>query len=77
VSEQTVSEQHAWDLNGGELDRVLSQRMLLVYLLGDILGTGIYALVGEVAAEVEGRYGRPLHWPLPSRSSPRLLTRSS
>jgi amino acid transporter len=52
VSEQTVSEQHAWDLNGGELDRVISQRMLLVFVLGDILGTGIYALVGEVAAEV-------------------------
>ena len=28
--------------------------MLLFFILGDILGAGIYALVGEVAAEVGG-----------------------
>jgi APA family basic amino acid/polyamine antiporter len=28
--------------------------MLLFFVLGDILGTGIYALVGEVAGEVGG-----------------------
>jgi amino acid transporter len=28
--------------------------MLFVFILGDILGAGIYALVGEVAAETGG-----------------------
>ncbi len=38
----------------GPLRRVISRRMLLFFILGDILGAGIYALVGEVAAEVGG-----------------------
>ena len=36
------------------LRRVISRRMLLFFVLGDILGAGIYALVGEVAGEVGG-----------------------
>src|SRR5918996_839109 len=36
------------------LKRVIGRRMLLIFVIGDILGTGIYALVGEVAAEVGG-----------------------
>ena len=38
----------------GGLKRVIGRRMLLIFIIGDILGTGIYALVGEVAAEVGG-----------------------
>jgi basic amino acid/polyamine antiporter, APA family len=38
----------------GGLKRVISRRMLLIFVVGDILGTGIYALVGEVAGEVGG-----------------------
>ncbi len=42
----------------GELEtplrRVISQRMLLVFVLGDVLGAGIYALVGVVAGETGG-----------------------
>lgn len=38
----------------GGLKRVIGRRMLLIFVVGDILGTGIYALVGEVAAEVGG-----------------------
>jgi basic amino acid/polyamine antiporter, APA family len=38
----------------GGLRRVIGANMLLVFVLGDILGTGIYALVGEVAGEVGG-----------------------
>jgi len=36
------------------LRRVISTRMLLVFVVGDVLGAGIYALVGEVGAEVGG-----------------------
>jgi len=38
----------------GGLKRVIGRRMLLIFVIGDILGTGIYALVGEVAGEVGG-----------------------
>jgi basic amino acid/polyamine antiporter, APA family len=38
----------------GPLRRAVGRRMLLFFILGDILGAGIYALVGEVAAEVGG-----------------------
>jgi amino acid transporter len=37
-----------------QLRRVISRRMLFFFILGDILGAGIYALVGEVAAETGG-----------------------
>ena len=36
------------------LRRVVSRRMLFFFILGDILGGGIYALVGEVGGEVGG-----------------------
>lgn len=36
------------------LRRVLTTRMLLLFVVGDVLGAGIYALVGEVGAEVGG-----------------------
>lgn len=36
------------------LRRVVSRRMLFFFVLGDILGGGIYALVGPVSAEVGG-----------------------
>lgn len=36
------------------LRRVIGPRLLLVFIVGDILGTGIYALLGEVAHEVGG-----------------------
>jgi basic amino acid/polyamine antiporter, APA family len=36
------------------LRRVISTRMLLIFVVGDVLGAGIYALVGEVGAEVGG-----------------------
>jgi amino acid transporter len=36
------------------LRRVMGPRMLLLFIVGDILGTGVYALVGDVAAEVGG-----------------------
>lgn len=43
----TASEQPA-------LKRVMGPGLLLLFVVGDILGTGIYALTGDVAAEVGG-----------------------
>ena len=36
------------------LKRVITRPLLTIFILGDILGTGIYALVGEVGGEVGG-----------------------
>ncbi|BBZ11982.1 APC family permease [Mycobacterium branderi] len=36
------------------LRRVMGPGLLLLFILGDILGTGVYALIGDVAAEVGG-----------------------
>ena len=44
---------------GGELRRVIGKRLLLLFIVGDILGTGIYALTGDVAAEVGGAAWAP------------------
>ncbi|GAB93316.1 APC family permease [Gordonia rhizosphera] len=37
-----------------ELKRVLGPKLLLLFVVGDILGTGIYALTGQVAGESGG-----------------------
>jgi hypothetical protein len=38
----------------GPLKRAISRNMLLVIVVGDVLGAGIYALVGEVGGRVGG-----------------------
>ena len=38
----------------GELKRAIGPKLLLLFIVGDILGGGIYALVGEVGAETGG-----------------------
>ena len=42
-----------------ELKRVLGPKLLLLFIVGDILGTGIYAVTGNVAAEVGGAVWAP------------------
>jgi hypothetical protein len=37
-----------------ELQRVMGPGLLLLFVVGDILGTGVYALTGDVAAEIGG-----------------------
>jgi len=44
----TVSDQQP------ELKRVMGPGLLLLFVVGDILGTGVYALLGDVAGEVGG-----------------------
>ncbi len=42
-----------------ELKRALGPKLLLLFIVGDILGTGVYALTGDVAAEVGGAAWAP------------------
>jgi APA family basic amino acid/polyamine antiporter len=42
-----------------ELRRVMGPRLLLLFIVGDVLGTGVYALTGDVAAEVGGAAWAP------------------
>jgi len=42
-----------------ELRRVMGPKLLLLFIVGDILGTGVYALTGSVAAEVGGAAWAP------------------
>ena len=42
-----------------ELNRVMGPRLLLLFIVGDILGTGVYALTGSVAGEVGGAAWAP------------------
>ena len=39
-----------------ELSRAISARLLFFYVLGDVLGSGIYALIGVMAASVGGAF---------------------
>ncbi len=36
------------------LKRVMGPKLLLLFIVGDILGTGVYALTGKVAGQVGG-----------------------
>ena len=44
------------DVNGPEPDlkRVMGPKLLLLFIVGDILGAGIYAVTGQMALEVGG-----------------------
>jgi basic amino acid/polyamine antiporter, APA family len=41
------------------LKRVMGTKLLLLFIVGDILGTGVYALTGDVPAEVGGAAWAP------------------
>ena len=45
---------------GPELHRAIGKRMLIMFIIGDILGAGIYALVGKLAGFVGGMVWLPL-----------------
>lgn len=44
------------DAPSGELKRSITGRLLFFYVLGDVLGSGIYVLIGSVAGEVGGAF---------------------
>ena len=56
MTDTTVSGTHAGQ---PELKRVMGPWLLLLFIIGDILGTGIYALTGQVAKEVGGAVWLP------------------
>ena len=67
-----------------ELKRVMGPGLLLLFIVGDILGTGVYALTGQVAAEVGGAAWAPFMVAfavalvaLPNRGCKRLSARRS
>ncbi|MCQ1995499.1 APC family permease [Arthrobacter sp. zg-Y1171] len=43
-----------------ELKRVMGTKLLLLFIVGDILGTGVYALTGQVAGEIGGAAWAPI-----------------
>ena len=47
---------HSTVAEGEELARAIDTRLLFFYVLGDVLGLGIYALVGVMAAQVGGAF---------------------
>ena len=53
MSDQTSAERHS-PVHEPELRRVMGPGLLLLFIIGDILGTGVYALTGDVAEEVGG-----------------------
>ncbi|WP_240691887.1 APC family permease [Arthrobacter sp. CAU 1506] len=54
MSESTETKKHP------ELKRAIGTKLLLLFIVGDILGTGVYALTGQVAGEVGGAAWAPL-----------------
>ncbi len=44
---------------GTELNRAIGPKLLLLFIVGDILGTGVYALTGDVAGQVGGAAWAP------------------
>ena len=54
VSTTTTPPEHGADAPPTELKRAIGPKLLLLFIVGDILGTGVYALTGQVAAEVGG-----------------------
>lgn len=51
--------EHAAGEEATDLKRVMGPKLLLLFIVGDILGTGVYALTGAVAGEVGGAAWAP------------------
>ncbi|HEX5144100.1 MAG TPA: APC family permease [Mycobacterium sp.] len=54
MTSRTDAETPGSDADHPNLKRVMGPGLLLLFVVGDILGTGVYALTGDVAAEVGG-----------------------
>ncbi|MEU1074763.1 APC family permease [Streptomyces sp. NPDC005878] len=56
----TQTEKPSADATEAPLKRVLGTRLLYFFILGDVLGAGVYVLIGQVAAESGGAVWVPL-----------------
>ncbi|WP_206063187.1 APC family permease [Nocardioides sp. HDW12B] len=57
MSDQTTTRDSELDPDGeGGLKRSITGRLLFFYVLGDVLGSGIYVLIGDVAGAVGGAF---------------------
>ena len=54
MAESTATAIDRSPLNQPELKQVMGPKLLLLFIVGDILGTGIYAVTGNVANQVGG-----------------------
>ena len=52
----TAEEPAAHPTGEGRLSRSITGRLLFFYVLGDVLGSGVYVLIGTVAGEVGGAF---------------------
>jgi basic amino acid/polyamine antiporter, APA family len=59
VTENTGADTAQAENESPELKRVMGPKLLYFFVIGDILGTGIYALTGSVAAKVGGALWLP------------------
>ncbi|MFC4149937.1 APC family permease [Micromonospora mangrovi] len=48
------------DGRGNQLKRAISGKLLYLFILGDVLGAGIYALIGKIAGQTGGMLWLPL-----------------
>ncbi|PFG35569.1 amino acid/polyamine/organocation transporter (APC superfamily) [Flavimobilis soli] len=60
TAEPDAGEQAAPSQGATALSRTVSGKLLYVFILGDVLGAGVYALVGIMAGEVGGAVWLPL-----------------
>jgi amino acid transporter len=56
MSDQTLTDESTGPGGDVELARPISARLLFFYVLGDVLGSGIYALIGVMAFTVGGAF---------------------
>src|SRR5687768_2868423 len=52
--EHTAPVEVPQDEEGTGLKRVMGPKLLLLFIVGDILGAGVYAVTGDIAAQVGG-----------------------
>ncbi|ASR38179.1 amino acid permease [Prauserella marina] len=59
MTDATTTSQDVSDSGQPSLRRVMGSKLLLFFVVGDIIGTGIYALTGQVAGRVGGALWLP------------------
>src|SRR5919112_992021 len=54
MGEHTTTTEVSEGQEGTGLKRVMGPKLLLLFIVGDILGAGVYAVTGDIAAQVGG-----------------------